>query len=351
MRTRAFVTALLVVLACLASAGGCQVLAGLTVLQITGSTSSTGAGGEGGGGSCAPCDNGKACSDSSECQSTFCFKSGGEGTTGICKATKKLGLECTLDEECGTGYCTDGVCCNVADCGNECQKCAASTGDCKASAGATCGATCGDGEVTAGTCDSKGECAMLMTTKCGSGAGCNPATLKCDGSCSTSSDCASDGFCTVNMQKCAPCGVSPPDPPKCTVGQNGCDVCDGDNTCVTTCPNAGDCEGAGKTIVLKPTAGPARLECNGQCNGVTVMCQGPSPCEVLCNDGSCNGLVLKCGPDGPCKVTCTGTGCVGATGASMMCGDNACEATCTDATTQVKQQCGGSCSCTHAGCK
>ncbi len=350
MRTRVLVTSLLVVLSCVASAGGCQVIAGLTVLEITGGTGSSS--GQGGG-SCAPCANGESCLDSSECQSTYCAMTAGEGTPGICKATKKLGLDCSLDEECGSGYCTDGVCCNVADCGDECLSCAASTGACKAKVGTTCGKACGDGAVMSGLCDVAGKCAGVTTTACQSGAGCNPVILVCTTSCSSSAECASNGFCPMGTGKCAPCGVAPPDMTKCMPGQNGCDSCDAssNNTCVKTCAVAGDCEGASKTITLKPTAGPARLECKGQCNGLKVLCQGPFPCEVVCDDGSCDGLILMCGPDGGCNLTCTGTGCTSGMGPTMNCGDNSCKATCADGSAKVKQSCGGSCDCAKGSCQ
>jgi len=352
MRTRAIVTSLLLALGWSVSTGGCQVLAGLTVLEITSSSGSSGTGGEGG--SCAvPCANGRACNDSSDCQSGYCAKSGGDGKPGICKEGKKPGVDCMAGDECGTGYCADGVCCNVAHCAGECQSCAASgTGTCAPEKGRTCGASCGDGLVQAGTCGADGTCGALMTTKmCESGAGCNPATLTCNDTCASSSDCAASAFCAVGAKHCAPCGVTPPDATSCTQGQNGCDSCDtsANNTCITSCTAGGECGGS-KTRTLTPTKGPARLECNGQCNGLKVLCQGPFLCEVVCDSGSCDGLILMCGPDGPCKITCTGTGCTGAIGAAVSCGDNACDATCADAAAKVTQGCKGSCSCSKGTC-
>ncbi|MEP7122702.1 MAG: hypothetical protein ABJE95_17390 [Byssovorax sp.] len=351
MRTRVLLTSLLLALVSGLSTGGCQVLAGLTVIEITGSTG-TGGQGSTGSSSCVPCANGEACNDSSDCQSGYCAKSD-EAKPGVCAATKKPGIECTKGEECGLGYCTDGVCCNVAHCADECQTCSASgTGVCGPTKGATCGASCGDGLVQGGTCGADGKCGPLTPTKmCESSGGCNPATLTCNSTCTSSSDCSSEGFCAMGVGHCAPCNVSPPDPTKCTVGQNGCDSCDAaaNNTCVTSCTAAGECGGS-KTKTLTPMMGPARLECNGQCNGLKVLCQGPFPCEVVCDSGACNGLTLMCGPDGPCKITCKGTGCVGATGATINCGDNGCEATCEDGAANLTQKCNGSCGCTKTGC-
>ena len=101
--------------------------------------------------------------------------------------------------------------------------------------------------------------------------------------------------------------------------------------------------------MINATKSPGRLVCNGQCNGLNIQCQGPFPCEVVCDSGGCVGMTLNCGPDGPCKLTCQGTGCAGA-GATLNCGDNLCEATCAAGGSMVNQSCGGSCGCTKGTC-
>lgn len=398
MRTPAIVASLLLALACGVSAGGCQVIAGLTVLEITTSTgSSGGAGGSGGiggisttisasstGGACSSdCANGEPCPNNGTCQSEFCANSGGGSALGICAAKKVSGIGCTAKVECKSGYCTDGVCCNVADCANECLSCSASTnGTCKSTIGllcgvktatscsaadtcdavgncllnhavvnTPCGAACNDAAVVTSLCDGAGKCSGQQTLPCGGNFSCNPMTTACNTSCAAGSECVSTAFCALGKSICAPCGVFPPDAGMCTPGQGGCETCDmpSNNTCVTTCDIVNECILGMPTKIVSATKGPARLVCKDQCNGLNVMCQGPYPCEVVCESGGCVGLTLTCGPDGPCKITCQGTGCAGA-GATMNCGDNLCEATCAAGGSKVTQSCASSCGCSKGTC-
>ncbi len=154
-----------------------------------------------------------------------------------------------------------------------------------ASSGAPCGAGCGDGVViSAGTCDGAGQCAGQVETKCPMNYGCNPATKACNNHCSSFADCSSTGFCVTPVGKCDACGIYPLNGPACTPGSTSCETCSGD-TCVETCDDVGECNGS--TKVVNAGKGAARLVCNGQCNGITVNCVGPFPCEVVCDS---NGL-------------------------------------------------------------
>ena len=158
----------LLALACGVAAGGCQVIAGLTVLEVTTSTSGS-SGGSGGiagvsstggqGGGCnSACANGEPCHDGTACQSGLCAKSGGGSALGICTATKALGIGCTADDECGSGYCTDGVCCTVDDCKKECLSYSPADGMCKSTVGLLCGAKGATPCSAADTCDAVGNC-------------------------------------------------------------------------------------------------------------------------------------------------------------------------------------------------
>ena len=134
----------------------------------------------------------------------------------------------------------------------------------------------------------------------------------------------------------------------CTPGSGSCETCSGD-ACVQTCDTPGECNGA--TKLLDAGMRPARLVCNGQCNNITVNCQGPFPCEVVCDSNGCNGLTMNCSNDGPCKITCTDTACTGS-GVTMKCGENECGASCGgNPSAKVEQVCGGSCGCSKQACQ
>jgi hypothetical protein len=92
---------------------------------------------------------------------------------------------------------------------------------------------------------------------------------------------------------------------------------------------------------LQALNGPAELDCNEGCMGLTVNCQGPWPCTVVCN-GNCNNLTLSCDPVGPCALHCGNFSCMGAV---VKCGNNTCDVTCAQMPPQAVQ-CGDSCQCT-----
>ena len=70
MRTRALLATLMLMSIYGVSSGGCQIVSGLTVIQITGS------GGEGGGGGGPECTLAADCGASTECVSSTCDGAG-----------------------------------------------------------------------------------------------------------------------------------------------------------------------------------------------------------------------------------------------------------------------------------
>lgn len=383
-----------------------------------------------GGDECPACADGLGCLDDDDCESTFC-----DPARSLCGPAKSGGSPCSLPSECASDHCTDGVCCDVAACGSECERCDITglEGTCQPDVGASCGDStddectnpdtcdaagtcqpndeqpgtgCGDPTVTlctaADTCDGAGKClanhtaAMvgcgsalddactnadtcdgqgaclpndaLVGTSCGGtcsgetlqlsstcdGSGtclgatsscapfaCNGAGTACRTSCTSSNECATTGFCAMQPQTCAPCGSSPPSG-SCSVSAT-CESCTA-NTCVKTCDAGGECN-ANVSPPQLPV--PYRLECKGQCNGITVACPPGAPCEVVCEPGGCNGLTVVCNPELPCKLTCTPGACTGAV--TLQCGDNSCAAECAN-TPVITQNCAGSCGCTKTGC-
>ncbi|MEZ4395006.1 MAG: nidogen-like domain-containing protein [Polyangiales bacterium] len=192
----------------------------------------------------ATCDGAGACPEESTapcapyaCGATACLTScksndgcamGSACIGGTCQGRRPNGGMCTDANECESGNCVDGVCCNTA-CNGQCEACDVSgslgtctpatgaphgtrtactgTGDCAGAcdgmntaactfpgASTTCGmASCAAGVATAApTCDGMGACGMAMTTNCG------PYTCGdtgCRTMCSQASDCAEGYTC------------------------------------------------------------------------------------------------------------------------------------------------------------
>src|SRR4051794_2508881 len=78
--------------------------------------------------------SGKACPDGYSCVSGTCWRNGHSpdlslggdedlgGTDDMLGSKHALGETCTSADECDSGFCVDGVCCNTA-CDGQCQAC------------------------------------------------------------------------------------------------------------------------------------------------------------------------------------------------------------------------------------
>jgi len=133
-------------------------------------------------------------------------------------ASSSNGSPCTSRDQCASGFCSDGVCCNQ-DCRGSCMSCAGATpgtcapaavgadphNDCTAQPMATCGTT--------GLCDGAGACRLYpASTPCGSTPSCSSSgtavvlTRVCNGTGACVPDTVHDcqGFLCSN----ASCGTS-----------------------------------------------------------------------------------------------------------------------------------------------
>jgi hypothetical protein len=282
-----------------------------------------------------------------------------------------IGGTCALDEDCLSGHCAEGVCCNSA-CADACYTCAASgsvgtcvaaevgsnpRGACKDDGAASCGYTgqC-DGAgacqkyslgticqqpgctsamlMTAGRCDGTGTCTGAASTTC--------APFQCDtnGQCRTT--CASDEDCiapnTCNSQgSCGkkPVGATCGNDVECNSGSCAQGVC-----CSTAC--AGTC----KSCALPSSAGtctnvPANQDPLMQCTDEGAMtCGGDGTCDgmgachkynsgTVCGTDSCTAgvgtLAGRCGTNATClagtQVSCSPYVC-GATACLTKCATN-----------------------------
>ncbi|WP_197041404.1 MopE-related protein [Chondromyces apiculatus] len=253
-----------------------------------------------------------------------------------CTAKKPNGQTCGGANECASGSCVDGFCCNTA-CNTTCQACSASrTGslpngtcgpviantdpdnECATQATDTCGTTgvCnGSGACSfypldtvcspascvdlvtlnrADVCNGSGTCNVLGNVNCAPYV-CDPSggSAVCRVNCSSDLQCASDHYCSGTS--CAP---KKPIGSQCT-GLNEC----GSGHCVDGyCCNT-DCAGTCYACSLAKTG-----LANGLCEEVTVGTDPDNECAsqpvTTCGqDGTCNGA-------GACRLHVAGTECV-----------------------------------------
>ena len=257
------------------------------------------------------------------------------------------GVTCKLDVDCGTGHCSDGICCDVA-CTEGCKSCkAVDTGKadgtcspvlagqnpksaCSKDLTNVCGGT--------GVCDGKGACSFAPAMTPCSGPTCESGVLK-------TSTCDGKGVCPPTTSvSCAPfacasgsaCGTMCMDDTGCAVGFkcNG-GACVGGKNPGAACTAAKECalglcvdgyccssactgqceacdvkdhEGTCTTIADVPHGARAACKgkgtCGGKCDGTTgASCNYPGAlalCDQACADGK--QTLSKCDGDGSCKA-------------------------------------------------
>jgi hypothetical protein len=180
-------------------------------------------------GACTQRGMGAPCSSTMPCLPPFTC-------TGTTCQLKQGGAACNTDAECGSGHCTEGVCCEAGPC-PACQSCKVSmfVGFCHAlSAGTPDGRCTTDLPSTCkqdGTCDGAGACHLYSAgtvceaPSCAGAIRTNPKT--CDGA----GSCQGNGTTDCTPFTCDPvgnaCFMSCNDDTQCCCGNS----CRGDNSC------------------------------------------------------------------------------------------------------------------------
>lgn len=186
------------------------------------------------------------------------------------------GDPCTLGDECLSGFCSDGVCCDTA-CDQECYACSAATkqsgqnGACDfAAKGSDPRVQCINEVEVHTRCDGKGSTEQADTTK-----DCKPGTCGADNLCSTfcmtTGDCSLTGFCDLTAPGDAGAGTG-----TCSPKRINSTVCNADEQCVSNhCVDGLCCD----------------LLCNGQCQA----CNNPG------FPGKCTTFGSEAAPEQPHK--------------------------------------------------
>lgn len=288
-----------------------------------------------------------SCASDGDCSSTsyYCEQSS-------CQPKKAAGATCQTANQCASGYCVDGVCCENA-CTSKCQACsnvkkgAGEDGKCEpiladrdpdeecdadpASScqyrgtcdgtggcalhrkGTACGATqCNGNSVVGQVCDGAGSCVFDPAGAACAPFACNALFGTCNSSCTTSSDCATgDYFCEagvcaqkqINGQPCS-------EDAACVSGQCTDGLCC-DSECTGQCEACdvtgfeGTCSAIGADEAPHPdrqACAATDAECAGRCDGTQRACVYPGQ-QILCSTSACDGNVLKavrCNSQGAC---------------------------------------------------
>lgn len=180
------------------------------------------------------------------------------------------GEPCTEDDECLSGFCVDGVCCDTDCGGGSLDDCLA----CSSAAGAAQNGVCGPS--TGNPCDDGELCTEADACAAGTCAG---SPLPCP----LGAPCEAQGSCDPATGQCvytpAPNGTACDDQ----------DACTDDDACA-----AGSCQGS-------PAVCAAQSECHdsGTCSSQTGSCSSPpKPDGTPCSIGACWGGVCLAGEGG-----------------------------------------------------
>ena len=244
---------------------------------------------------------------------------------------KPIGTSCAMGAECASGFCADGVCCNVA-CTGTCMTCA--------------------GQGTVGTCvnaqigtDPRDQCPVQAASTCGSTGMCD-GTGQCDvyPAGTVCQEMACTGFMLTSAFRCDGMGMCTP-----TAGQSCTPFnCGKDGRCLTICTSDADClapntcinGSCGKKPIGAPCGGGPECNstfceqgvcCGAACTGTCRSCAVPSSVGTCTNvpDGSdplgqcADQGATTCGSDGMCdgKAACrryaSGTQCLAPTCTGM----------------------------------
>ena len=243
------------------------------------------------------------------CRSDVDCASGVSCVNGSC-GPKPRGAVCMKDGDCASGFCTDGVCCNIG-CHGACATCN-QTGRlgtcwpidegnddprrvCHDQGPGTCGQT--------GACDGIGGCALYAAETICVAPSCSGDRLNTAGTCDGVGRCRAPGVRTCAPYRCSDgaCIAHCASDADCVGGQ----ICDSNGSCGPK-PNGQPCTGGGECISTFCVDGVC---CDEACGGACRSCALPSsmgrctssPEGTVDPRGVCvDKGAQSCGTDGTC---------------------------------------------------
>ncbi|MEZ4312289.1 MAG: hypothetical protein R3F14_30030 [Polyangiaceae bacterium] len=228
----------------------------------------------------------------------------GPGCRGLLGFEERGGLSdgapCDRADDCATGFCLDGVCCESA-CDGLCDTCTA-----EGSAGLCVlrpqGASCGSGLI----CDAAGTC---RTPPVGTGEPCVAAddcesdvcidNVCCERACENDESCTPEGLCLPNNG--SPCSA----PSECASGHCEDEIC-----CEQACASGQRCSSDGVCRSLLGETCESDTQCDSQSCADGFCCDTPCGACQRCDvqPGTCSPLPRDTDPDGDCGASCDGAG-------------------------------------------
>jgi MYXO-CTERM domain-containing protein len=208
------------------------------------------------------------------------------------------GESCSDGDECGSGFCSDGVCCDEACGGDDTDDCQA----CSLAAGATTDGVCA-ARADDDPCDDGDACTQSDSCDAGACVGADPVM------CIPVDLCHDEGSCDPGTGDCSE--PEKPDGASCDDGV----FCNGEEQC------AGGVCGAPGGDPCAALVGDADIDCSESCDEARAACVADDPAGSSCGDGLSVGL---CDGSGQCGFA-LGEGCLAPTECeSGFCVDGVC---------------------------
>ncbi len=257
------------------------------------------------GGTCAT-----VCTGPEQCHAdAFC-----NGNT-TCEAAREDGTSCLASQECASGHCVDGFCCETG-CDEPCDSCgqAGREGTCEpmteGSVGdPACGAYLCDGQTATcpTSCETNPQCAI--THYCTEAGVCSPQLV--DGeSCAVAAECVSghcvDGVCCDSACEgsCDACNLAGTEgvcslAPAGSAGSPSCSpyFCPGESAaCATVCASSADCARDYFCSMRTPTEGTCEpaTDLGEPCSALTAACSSGHCADGVCCDTACDDACASC---------------------------------------------------------